>query len=289
MSLIDSISTFITSASQGAAGLFLFRLALAVVAVLIGRRLARSVGGWTTRILSRSALNGRPIELISKAAYYLVIVLTAAVAMSIMGISLTGVAAIAAIIVIFLMVALQQSLRDLAAAMNFAAYQPFKEGEIIESGGVTGYVQVLQPLQTIVRTIDNRLVALANDQLHVDGITNYSRLGNLRLDLDFQISYKDDLRLARKILIDIMSNDPRVLAEPEARVAVLEMGHDGIEISARPYTEPDNMWQLRWDLTEQIKLRFDEAGITFPFAQRDVYLHSANGAYGDRLLDSDRP
>jgi small conductance mechanosensitive channel len=103
-------------------------------------------------------------------------------------------------------------------------------------------------------------------------ITNYTANGQIRLNIPAGIGYDDDLRAAKALFLDILRQHPLTLEQPEPTVVVSELGDNSVNFLLRPFCLPQNAPALKFDVTEQIKLRCDEAGISIPYPQRDVHL-----------------
>jgi small conductance mechanosensitive channel len=171
--------------------------------------------------------------------------------------------------------ALQGSLANFAAGVMIIGFRPFKAGDYIEAGGTAGTVQEVQIFSTFLKTPDNKLVIVPNGSITSDTITNYSATGTRRLDLVFGIGYGDDMKKAKQIIEETLGQDERVLEDPKPVIAVAELGDSSVNIVARPWVKTGDYWDLRFHLTETIKRRFDEEGISIPFPQRDVHLFQA--------------
>jgi small conductance mechanosensitive channel len=146
-------------------------------------------------------------------------------------------------------------------------------GDWIEISGVSGYVEDLQILTTIIRTLDNKIVIIPNSKLTEEHITNYSTLGVLRLDLVVGVSYSADLKKVKMVIKQVLSEDPRILAQPEPSVGVLELGDSSVNFAVRPWVKTVDYLPVSLSLYEAIKLGFDEAGIEIPFPQRDLHVY----------------
>jgi len=109
-------------------------------------------------------------------------------------------------------------------------------------------------------------------------MANYTRLGKLRVDFKFRVSYADDTRKVKAVLAELFAADKRVLADPAPVFFVQSLDDDGVSITARPWVKPDDYWTLQRDMPERVKLRFDAEGITIPFPRRDVHLHERGAA-----------
>lgn len=253
----------------------LLRVGAAFVVVLAGRWLARRSRTWLAQALKRVTLTPSMETLFFSVIYYAVWILTIMVALIALGVPVTTVLAVVGVVVLVLGVALQQSLRDLAAAVNFLLFKPFVVGDLIETKGITGVVEEIQLFTTVLVRWDNRVIILPNGEIQQNGITNFTKKGILRTDLVFGIGYEDDIGKARRVIEELVLADPRVLAEPPLQILVTELGDNSVNLGVRAAVSSDDYWALQNDLREQIKLRFDQEGISIPFPQRTVHLVQA--------------
>ncbi len=168
--------------------------------------------------------------------------------------------------------ALQGSLSNFAAGVLIMVFKPYKVGEFIAAGGGQGLVEEIGIFTTTLVTRDNKVHILPKSVATGGLIENFSRKGRRRLDLVAGVSYGDDIRKVKRVLQEILENEPRVLAEPKPTIGLLEMGDSSINFAFRPWVKTEEYWDLYFHLQEQIKIRFDEESITIPFPQRDVHL-----------------
>lgn len=124
-------------------------------------------------------------------------------------------------------------------------------------------------------TLDNRTQILPNAIATGGVIENYTKKGTRRLDLVAGVSYGDDIIKVKKILQEILDNEPRILPEPTPTIGLMKMGDSSINFAFRPWVKVEDYWDLFFGLQEQIKIRFDAQNITIPFPQRDVHLFKA--------------
>ena len=118
-------------------------------------------------------------------------------------------------------------------------------------------------------------MTIPNAKIQGDTLYNYTRLGKLRIDFVFSVSYQSDIEQVKRVLSDLFASDARILADPAPRIFVQELGDSSVDIAARPWVKPDDYWDVQWELPERVKLRFDAEGISIPFPQRDVHLFQA--------------
>ncbi|MGB5856313.1 MAG: small-conductance mechanosensitive channel MscS [Oceanisphaera sp.] len=168
--------------------------------------------------------------------------------------------------------ALQGSLSNFAAGVLLIGFRFFKAGDYVEAGGTAGTVQSVQIFTTILMTPDNRMIVVPNAKILNDNIINYSKEKTRRLDLVIGVSYRADLKLTKEVLTRIINADPRVLKEPECRIAVSNLGASSVDFIVRPWVEAGDYWALKFDLLENIKNELDANNIGIPFPQMDVHL-----------------
>ena len=170
--------------------------------------------------------------------------------------------------------ALQGSLSNFAAGVLIVLFRPYKVGDWIEGGGVSGAVEEVQILTTVLKTGDNKRVIIPNSQIMGTTITNYSANETRRVDLVVGVSYSDDLDKVRRELESLVAADDRILKDPAVTIAVSELADSSVNFVLRPWVNTADYWGVYFDRTEAIKKRFDEVGISIPFPQQDVYLHN---------------
>jgi small conductance mechanosensitive channel len=227
------------------------------------------------------ALGPSIVRLLSGAVYYLLLLLAGAASLIALGVSVGAVLTLLALIVIILAIALQQSAANLAATVTFLMFQPFRRGELVLMMGHMGTVQEILLFDTVLQLPDGRMVSLPNSKVQEHGIINYSREGRVRADFSLTISYGDNVNQARELITRIASRDRRVLADPPFEVVVDELGDNGVRLLVFPFVAPDNYWGVRNDMREQIKNRFDAAGIKFALPERNLRFPKGALADGD--------
>ena len=172
--------------------------------------------------------------------------------------------------------ALQGTLSNFASGLLILAYRPFDVGDVIEAAGVSGNVDSVSLFSTHIRTFDNKLMIVPNNDIWGGTITNATASTTRRVDLVFGIGYADDINEAKNILATVVETHPLVLKEPAANIRVNELGDSSVNLICRPWTKTENYWSVYWDLMQAVKQEFDNAGVSIPFPQRDVHIHQHN-------------
>jgi small conductance mechanosensitive channel len=138
---------------------------------------------------------------------------------------------------------------------------PFKKGDIIQSGGAIGKVDLVTVMHTRVRTFDGKVVYVPNHKVLNDQVVNSSARPNRRLDIDFFITYDVDVNKVKGVVEEILKEDEIVLEKPAPRVVIDNFSPGYMEMKARFWVERKHALTGRWGLNEKIKSRFDSEGI----------------------------
>ena len=255
------------------------RLLVVVGILVLFWMIARLVRRLTAKALERSQLSTSELlkEMIIRMAGRVVMVLGIFLVLGQLGINLGPLLAglgIAGFIVGF---ALQDTLANFAAGAMILAYQPFDVGDIVEAAGVSGRVRDMNLVSTRILTLDHQTLIVPNSKIWGDVIRNVTAQTMRRIDMVFGISYEDDIDQAEKLLGEIVAAHERVLDDPEPIIKVHTLNDSSVDFVVRPWAKTDDYWDVYWDITKEVKQRFDREGISIPFPQRDVHLHSEAG------------
>lgn len=201
-----------------------------------------------------------------------VFVIGVVVALSMLGINIGPLVAGIGAIGFIVGFALQGTLGNFAAGLMILTHRPYDVGDVVQTAGVTGFVQSMNLNTTTIKTFDNQIVVVPNGSIWGDNITNVTGSDTRRVDMMFGIGYSDDMGKAQGILEEILRSHPLVLDEPAPNVKVHELGDSSVNYICRPWTKTSDYWTVYWDVTRSVKERFDAEGVSIPFPQRDVHL-----------------
>ena len=151
--------------------------------------------------------------------------------------------------------ALQGSLANFAGGVLMLVFKPFKVGDLIESQGQTGTVQEIQIFNTILLTPDNKTIILANGAVSNSTIINYSKHGNLRVDITLAVSPDNDIQKVKKVVEEVMTGHSKVLKDPKPTVSIQKMGDGMVTLTIRPFALSTDYWDVYFELHESLKVR----------------------------------
>lgn len=246
-------------------------IVLAAVIYIVGRMVARIVVSLVRRLLEKASMDNILVDFVCSILSAALLLFIIIAALDQLGVDTTSLIALLGAAGLAVGLALQGSLQNFASGVMLIVFRPFKTGDFIEAGGVAGTVEKISIFSTLMRTGDNREIIVPNGSIYGGTITNFSARDTRRIDMVFGIGYDDDLKKAQDIMRNIIESDERVLKDPETLIAVSELADSSVNFVVRPWVKSGDYWAVKFDLTEKIKLAFDEQGISIPYPQMDVH------------------
>ncbi len=255
--------------------LYGMKIIAAIVILIVGRMAVGFISRLTKRMMAKSKADETLTRFLVSLTRIALLTFVVIAALNSLGVQTASFIAVIGAAGLAVGLALQGSLANFASGVLLIIFRPLKRGDLVEAGGSLGVVREIHIFNTILKSLDNKRIIIPNSKVTGDSIVNYTAEGMLRVDMVFGISYGDDLLKAKQILIELVGADERILADPPPTVAVSELGDSSVNFVVRPYVKPEDYWGVFFDLTEKVKLTFDERSVSIPFPQHDVHLFQA--------------
>ena len=252
---------------------WVINIGLAIIVFIIGRIVANVVVKIARHAMTKGGMDSLLINFICSIFKWVLMLFVIIASLEQLGVDTTSLVALLGAAGIAVGLALKDSLQNFASGVMLIVFRPFKEGDFIDAGGVTGVVEHIGIFTTNMKTPDNKEVIVPNGQVYSSSITNFSAKATRRVDMVFGIAYDADIRKAKTILLDIITQDERVLQDPAPVVAVSELADSSVNFVVRPWVKSADYWGVLWDTTEKVKYAFDEAGIGIPFPQMELHVN----------------
>lgn len=243
--------------------LFIFRALSHITKRLVASALNKSASDFSTLLK----------DVLTSTSGAIVMLVGILVALSQVGVSLGPALAglgVAGFIVGF---ALQDTLGNFAAGGMILFYRPYDVDDFVEVAGAVGLVKKMTLVSTTINTFDNQTLIIPNSKIWGDVIKNVTAQRTRRVDLEFGISYSDDIEKTEKLLREIVESHEKVLSEPPPNIRLHRLGDSSVNFIVRPWTQTQDYWEVYWDITREVKLRFDHEGISIPFPQRELHIN----------------
>lgn len=242
----------------------------ALAIIIVGMIVARVISNTVNRLMRARHIDATVADFLSALVRYAVIAFTLIAALGRVGVQTASVIAVLGAAGLAIGLALQGSLSNLAAGVLLVTFRPFRSGEYVDLGGVAGTVLQVQIFSTTMRSADGRIIVIPNGKIIAGNIINFSREPVRRNEFIIGVAYDSDIDLVKKLLTEIIESDERILKDREMTVRLNELGASSINFVVRVWSNSSDLQNVYWDVLEQVKRRFDEQGISFPYPQMDV-------------------
>lgn len=192
-----------------------------------------------------------------------------------------GAAGVAGIVIGF---ASQTSVSNIISGIFLISEQPFQVGDLIKVGDTKGVVLSIDLLSIKLRTFDNQLIRIPNENLIKNQLNNITRFPIRRLDIELGVAYKENIDRVQKILREIAEKNPYCLDEPEPLIFFKNFGDSALEFLFALWCVKDDYLTLRKSIMKEIKERFDAEGIEIPFPHRTLYTGSITDPFPIKIV-----
>ncbi|MBA4764255.1 mechanosensitive ion channel family protein [Qipengyuania huizhouensis] len=254
----------------------MIEIAGAFAVLVIGLLVAGLISNWVEKALSRSPrFEPTVANFLSNVVKYALWALVLVTVLAQFGVETTSILAALGGLALAVGLALQGTLSNVASGVMILVQKPFKVGEGITTGSVTGTVQQIGLFTTELKQFDGLFVMVPNSELWNQAIVNFNRHPIRRFELIVGIAYSDSMEQARKELLALAEADERVLDDPAPQAFVSSLDDSSVGIGLRVWCVTSDYLTLTWDLTEAAKARFDQVGLSIPFPQREVIQRAA--------------
>lgn len=248
-------------------------IAMAIIIFVLGRMVVGVIISMIGKLMAKSKYDTMLVDFLKSILNAILMLFVVVASLDQLGVDTTSLVAILGAAGLAIGLSLQDSLKNFAAGVMLLVFKPFRSGDFIEAAGTAGVVKKIGIFTSTMNTPDNKEIIVPNGKIYGDNIVNYSAMATRRADMTFGIGYGDDLLKAKTLLEQMVTEDERILTEPAPVVAVSSLGDSSVNFVVRPWVKKEDYWAVIWAFTENVKLRFDQEGISIPFPQMDVHLY----------------
>ncbi len=254
------------------------KLISAILIFLIGRWVAKLIVNAVRKALDKTDMEDTLERFLCNMLNAVLLVVVIIAAIGALGVETTSLLTVVGAAGLAIGLALQGSLSNFASGVLIVMFRPYRVGDFIDAAGVAGTVEEVQIFTTILKTPDNKQIIVPNSQIMGGIITNVSANDTRRVDLVVGCGYDDNIDTVYRVLREILDSDDRILKDPAPTVDLNTLADSSVNFNVRPWCKKEGYWGVYNGVTEQVKRKFDEAGISIPYPQSDVhmYQHSAD-------------
>lgn len=257
----------------------------AAITLVVGLILASLISSGIARTL-RQRLKAHEAMLVKRLSYYLLFSLVVIATLHQLGFQLGVLLGAAGILSVAIGFASQTSASNIISGIFLVAERPFVLGDIIDVDGNVGEVISLDLISVKLRTFDNIMVRVPNEQMIKTTVLNRSRFPIRRYDVQVGVAYKEDTEKVRRILFDVADRNPLCLDEPKPLFIYKGYGDSALEIQFSVWAKRENFLSLRTSIHEEIKNAFDKNDIEIPFPHRTLYTGSVTEPFPVKVINS---
>lgn len=251
-----------------------FDIAVALLFLFVGMKVAKLLAKIIKRTFEKTnmedSVEGFLLSVVKGILYAIVFVM----AISIVGVQVTSLVAILGTASLSIGLALQGSLANFAGGVLILLMKPFKVGDyIIENDkNCEGTVEAIDIFYTKLRTYDNKIVVIPNGNITANSLVNVTSQASRKLDIAVGVSYESDIKLVKDTLTDIVLSSPYYDETKEMNIFVDSFQDSSIKMGIRCFVNTQDYWAAKWEIMENIKVKFDEKHIVIPYSQVEVTL-----------------
>ncbi|XOV67507.1 MAG: mechanosensitive ion channel family protein [Fluviicola sp.] len=248
------------------------RLAVALIIYIVGFWLARQLSRGFRKILERRETDQSLTTFLTSLTSIGLKVLVIVSVITQLGVEMTSFVALLGAAGLAIGMAFSGTLSNFAGGVIILLLKPFKVGDYIETQDEQGTVREIQIFNTILTTLDNKVIILANGAVANDTIINFTKAKKRRVDWSFGIAYGDDLKTAKDLLSRFIKEDERIMQNEENFVGLGELGDSSVNVTVRAWVAVEDYWPVFFDMNERVYTEFADAGLSIPFPQMDVHI-----------------
>ena len=244
----------------------------AVVTIVLGFWMASVLSRYIRNKMEASHIDASLVPFISSMTRIGLQVLVLLSAASMFGFEVTSFIAIFSALAFAIGMALQGNLGHMAAGILILFFKPFRVGDFIVTQGYSGTVKEIQIFNTLLTTLDNRIIIIPNGSITAGPIENLSANPTRKVPMIFGISYSDDIDKARAVIERVASECPEIDHDQPVEIFVTALADSSVNFTVRPWCKTEDYWKVHFYMHENVKKAFDKEGIGIPFPQMDVHI-----------------
>ena len=249
-----------------------FDIIVCIIIYIVGRKLIKLLHKMLNKTLEKTQADVGVVKFLGSALEIILYVFLSFMILGQLGVNTASIITVLGTAMLAVGMSLQGSLSNVAGGILILFTKPFRVGHYIISDHGEGTVTMIGLFYTTITTKDNRVLTLPNSQISNCAVTNCTQNPVRRLDTVVGISYDSDIRLAKEIMEKTARDCQYVLQDRDITVFVDSLGDSSVDIGLFCYVNSPDFLAAKWQITEEIKLRFDEAGISIPFPQVHVHM-----------------
>ena len=252
---------------------FGWNMVAAIILLFLGKLISRLLSRGLEKLLHKRHVDTTVIHFFSALVRYITLAFFIVAALGRLGLETSSIIAVIGAAGLAIGLALQSSLSNFAAGVLLVSLRPFRAGDLIQLGTISGSVEKVHIFSTTLLTGDNKEVVIPNGKIIADNIINYSRHPFRRIDLVIGVGYQSRIADVKNVINTLIDQDTRIDKNRGVTVRLGELAASSLNFNVRVWVTNAEYWNTYYDLLENIKEALDENNINMPYPQMDVHLH----------------
>jgi small conductance mechanosensitive channel len=254
---------------------FGIKLVTGIIILLIGLWLGNKITNSFRKIMVSRKVDQSLLSFLASLASIMLKILVVIIVLTTVGVEMTSIIAVLGAASLAIGMALSGTLQNFAGGVVILLFKPFQVDDFIETEkGYAGTVLEILIFTTRLKTADNKIIYLPNGSLANGVITNYNQEGTRRIDCSYTISYGSDLDTIRKVIVNLLNKDVRIIKNPEPVVFLQTLEDSSVKITVRFWVHTPDLHPVQCDLNEQIYIEFNKRGLPFPFPTMRIHIEN---------------
>lgn len=252
---------------------FLPNLASAIVIFFVSYFLAKMLSTYVYKLIMKTIKDETLAVFLKKVIFVAIILLGCITALTNLGVKTASIIAVLGTAGLAIALSLKDSLSNLASGILLVVFRKFNKGDMVNIASITGVVDSIDLLYTKITTPDNQVVIIPNSTIAASPIINIYINKTRRVDMIFGIDYGSDLQKSKELLEKLCAENPMILDDPKPLVGVKTLGASSVDFLVRFWVDRENVWQVQYDMSQKVKLTFDNEGIEIPYNKLDININ----------------
>ncbi|HDT6543208.1 TPA: small-conductance mechanosensitive channel MscS [Kluyvera ascorbata] len=249
---------------------FGWNVVAAIILLFVGKAISRLLSRGLEKLLLKRKVDITIVQFFTALVRYITLAFFVVAALGRVGIETSSIIAVIGAAGLAVGLALQGSLSNFAAGVLLVSLRPFRAGEVVQIGAMTGTVEKVHIFSTTLLTGDSKEVVIPNGKIIADNIINYSRHPFRRIDLVIGVGYQSRIADVKRVINQLIEKDSRIDRQRGVTVRLGELGASSLNFYVRVWVRNAEYWNTYYDLLENIKEALDANHIDLPYPQMDI-------------------
>ena len=246
---------------------FLPKLFLALIILWIGFKIVNKLSSIIGIGLEKADLGIEITEFLKSIISMVLKIIVIGISASIIGIKMTALIGLLGAAVFAIGMAMQGFMGNFASGLTILFLKPYKVGDLVSIDENFGKVTSIQIFNTTLQTPGDKTLIIPNGQVTDNVITNFSSIGNIRLELNVSMPYEESFPKVKEVIYKALKESHYVKWDREPLIGIETYDSHNIVLAIRPYVDPNDYWDARFNIYGLVKQAFNQNDIKAAYSE----------------------